>query len=151
MEGSVGKIFATMFQHFVIPIIWYATWTCSENFWFWPVDHYPGSEGGGRYVGKMFATMLLHFVIRFNLICNMPMFWKRWILTFWPHPLGYWRALKAKHLLPCCCILWFRLFDMQHDHVWKKWILTYGLFQRGRYEGLWAKCLLTCCYICDSL
>ena len=32
------------------------------------------SGGGGRYVGKMFATMLLHFVIRFNLICNMPMF-----------------------------------------------------------------------------
>ena len=76
------------------------------NFDLWTI--FQGLGGGGRYVGKIFATMLLHFVIRFNLICNMPMFWKSWILTFWPHSLGQWRAYLAKHLLPCCCILWFR-------------------------------------------
>ena len=26
------------------------------------------------------------FVIPFNLICNMTIFWKSWILTCWPHP-----------------------------------------------------------------
>ena len=26
--------------------------------------------------------------ILFNLICNMTTFWKRYSLTFWPHPLG---------------------------------------------------------------
>ena len=35
-----------------------------------------------------FATMLLHFVIPFNLIFNPTMFWKSWILTYWPHPKG---------------------------------------------------------------
>ena len=35
-----------------------------------------------------FATMLLHFVIPFNLICNMTMFCKSWLLTYWPHPQG---------------------------------------------------------------
>ena len=38
------------------------------------------------------APGLLRFVIPFKLIfyliCNMTVFWKSWILTFWPHPLS---------------------------------------------------------------
>ena len=65
------------------------------------------------------------FMIPFNLICNMTMFWnsccigdslkfdmqhdhvlKKWILTYWPNPLGRGggRCLRAKYLLQCCCI-----------------------------------------------
>ena len=29
-------------------------------------------------------------------------------------------GLRAKYLLPCCCIRDSLLFDMQHDHVLKK-------------------------------
>ena len=38
----------------------------------------------------------------------MTMLWKSWSLTFWSHLLGLvGEGLWAKHLLPCCCILWF--------------------------------------------
>ena len=42
--------------------IWYATWPCSENVEFWPIDHIPRVVGrGGRgSADKIFATMLLH-------------------------------------------------------------------------------------------
>ena len=63
-------------------------------------------------VGKIFAIVLLHFVIPINLICNMTMFWKKWILTYEPFPKdreGEVGGLRAKFLLPCCCISWFLL------------------------------------------
>ena len=43
--------------------------------------------GGGGSADKIFATMLLHFVIPFNLVCNMTIFWKSWILTYGPIPM----------------------------------------------------------------
>ena len=49
---------------------------------FWP-------EGSGG--GVCWQNICYHvdaFVIPFNLICNMTIFWKSWILTCWPHPQG---------------------------------------------------------------
>ena len=54
-------------------------------------------EGSG---GKIFATTFLHSW--FNLICNLTMFLKGWILTFWlqGQGMGVSGALQAKYLLP---------------------------------------------------
>ena len=38
------------------------------------------------------------FVILFKMICTMTMFWKSWILTFWPPRIGGW-DLRVKYLL----------------------------------------------------
>ena len=44
-EGrSADKIFATMLLHSLYPLIWYATWPCSEKVEFWPFD--PQGRGG---------------------------------------------------------------------------------------------------------
>ena len=63
-------------------------------------------------------------------------------------------VLRAKYLLPCCCIHDSLEFDMQHDHVLKKLnfdLLTpYSRVLGGRV-GLCAKYLLLCCCIHDSL
>ena len=100
VRGSAGKFFVTMLLHTWFPLIWYATWHCSEKVEFWPFD------SSGQGVGEILGTMLLHFMIPINLICSMTMFWKSWILTYWPHPYGPGGGgLKAKKLLPCCCIL----------------------------------------------
>ena len=53
----------------------------------------PGSRGRGwgggwmrgRSTGKIFATKLLHSWFPLNLICNITLFWKSWVLTFSPH------------------------------------------------------------------
>ena len=52
-----------------------------------------GSEGMASAV-KTFCYHIAAFVILFNMICNMAMFWKSWILTYWPHPQGGWSAGK---------------------------------------------------------
>ena len=53
--------------------------------------------GRGRgAAGEIFATMLLHFVIPFNLICNIALFAKSWIMTFWP--LEWWGANIFYHV-----------------------------------------------------
>ena len=86
-------------------------------------------RGGGRGrwgdVGKGICeqSICYHvaaFMILFNVICNMTMFWKSWIMTYWPHPQGREvgrGGLQAKYLLPSCYILDSLIFDMQHDHV----------------------------------
>ena len=67
---------------------------------FWPLD--PNLQGQGEGVcskipvcrplpegmggGGLQQNMRYHvaaFMIPFNLICNMTMFWKSWILNFW--------------------------------------------------------------------
>ena len=42
-----------------------------------------------------------------------------YLLTPSPRVVGE-RGLRAKYLLPCCCIDDSLYFDMQHDHVLKK-------------------------------
>ena len=117
---SVSKIF-TMLLHSLFPLIWYAIWPCSEKkLKVWSFDPYPRVLGEGRSACKIFATMLLHFLIPFNLICNMTMFWK---VEFWPiDPIPRVEedgGLRAKYLLPCCCICDSLEFDMCHDHILK--------------------------------
>ena len=49
------------------------------------------------------------FVIPFHLICNMTMFWRSWILSFWPHPLSLPRESDR--------CLWSKItFDMFHNY-----------------------------------
>ena len=67
-------------------LIWYATWPCFEkvNFDIWPLPRVClWLEGSG---GKIFATTFLH--LWFNLICNLTMILKSWILTFWSQGQG---------------------------------------------------------------
>ena len=47
------------------------------------------AEGGGWGVcGQNICYYVAAFVIPFNLICDMTIIWKSWILTFWPQPLS---------------------------------------------------------------
>ena len=107
---SVGKIFATMLMPASSALIWYATWLLSEKYIVWP---HPWVKGVS--VGKILATMLLPAswakiysltpplgqgcvcgqnisynvaasVVSFNLICNMTIFWKSFILASAPPP-----------------------------------------------------------------
>ena len=112
----------------------------------------PRVRGGG--CGEIFATMLLHFVISIKLVYIMIMFWKSWILTFWPHPLGFlrdggvcWQNI-CYHVAAFCDSC---KSDMQHWHVLKKFNFDlWTIFQGGGggvEGGMWAKFLLPCCCI----
>ena len=70
LRGSVGKIFATISLHFVIPIHDHVLKTSNFDL----LTRSPREVGEGSSEGKTFATMYLHFVITVNLICNMTMF-----------------------------------------------------------------------------
>ena len=79
---SAGKMFATMLLHSWVSLIWYATLTCSGKVEFWPTDLIPRVWGRGRGRGlQNNCYIVAAFMILFNLICNMTMFWKGWILT----------------------------------------------------------------------
>ena len=66
-----------------------ATWPCSEKVeQIDPIHRVGVGKGVGVTAGKIFCYHVAAFEILFNLICNMTMFWKSWILTFWSHPLG---------------------------------------------------------------
>ena len=85
-------------------VIWYATWLRSEKVEFWPVNRIPRVGGQGDLWTK--------YLVPCYCICDSNKFdvLKR-MLTLWPHPL--WSqgrgggGSSGKHLLPCCCILWF--------------------------------------------
>ena len=76
-------------------------------------------------------------------ICNMTMFWRSWILSFWPQPLSPLRGSDRG--------LWSKItFDMFHIYYtsWHKfWHLDPSV---GRGGSLLAKYFLPCCCICDS-
>ena len=77
----------------------------------WPFDPIPGIR---CVKGKMFSSMLLYASFPFNLICNMALFWKKWLLSFgidpntnftqvidpWPSNLKIQLALFKK-VFPC--------------------------------------------------
>ena len=66
-------------------LIWYATWPCSEKVEFWPNDiHRVGWGGEGRGIcWQNICYRVSASVVLINLICNMTMFWKRGILTYY--------------------------------------------------------------------
>ena len=95
--------------HLWLSLIWYATWPWSEKVEFWPTDSIPrvgGVQGGLWAASNHVAAFVIlcnicyqdaAFMIVFNLICNMTMFWKSWILT---NPQGRgWGGLQATMLL----------------------------------------------------
>ena len=84
---------------FVISFNWYATWQCSAKVKFWPFDPTPRVEGAKYLLPHCCIRDSIQFDMRakylhiccciHDLICNMTMFWKNWILTFWPQPLNF--------------------------------------------------------------
>ena len=67
----------------------------------------------------------------FNLICNMTMIWKSWILTFWPYPQG--RGVGGPFNLICNMTM-----------IWKSWISTFWPHPQGRGQvKVWG---LNICY-----
>ena len=87
-RGSAGKIYATTFPHSWFYLIWYAIWPCSGKVEFWPFDP---RVRGWEWEGLRGQNIFYHvaaFMFPFNVIGNMIMFRKSWILTFWPLPLS---------------------------------------------------------------
>ena len=115
----------------------------------------PGLEGVRGVPGQNIFYHVAASVIPFNLICNMTMFRKNWILTFWSHQSTQGVCHRSQiqnhvwhvsyllylclQLLPCCCIR--DSFDVQHDHVLKSWILTFW-GERGAAGKIFATMLL---------
>ena len=62
------------------PLIWYATWPCSEKLNFELLTPSPGLKWG--VCGQNKCCHVAALVGLFNLICNVTMFWKGRILTF---------------------------------------------------------------------
>ena len=96
-EGSVGKVVATMLLHLWFPLIWYATWPWSEKI---KLTYWPHHQGRGWGLRANYCYHFAAFVILLNLICNMTMFWKSWILApgsgVWG---GIWGQILATMLL----------------------------------------------------
>ena len=99
------------------------------------------------------------FMIPFNLICNMPLFWKKWILIFWIHTLGSWSAGGGGGCGFCMQNICYHVgaFMFPFNLIcnltmfWKSWILTYWPFQGVGGKGLRAEYLLPCCWFRDSI
>ena len=84
LGGSAGEIVATLWLHLWFHLSWCATWPCFEKVNFDILAPPPGSGGGRRGLcGQNICYQVSAFVILFNLVCNLTMFWKSWILTFW--------------------------------------------------------------------
>ena len=85
---------------------------------------------------KIFATMLLHFVIPFNLICNMTMFWKRWILTYCPIPRVLGEGVCGQNIFyhVAVFVILFNLICTV-TIFWKSWTLTYWPHPQGRDDS----------------
>ena len=133
---SASKIFATMLVHSWFSLIWYVTWPCSEkvNFDLFDPIHRIGGVGGGVY-GQNICYHFSAFVILINLICIMTVFWKSWILTFWPHPLslgGTDTGLRSKitfdMFLIFCTSVWMRNFRKHLTTFWVTANFKYSTF-----------------------
>ena len=62
VRGSADKIFATMLLHVLFPLIWYATWPCSEKVEFWPFEPTPYVNPGGRRQAFYRKSRLICFI-----------------------------------------------------------------------------------------
>ena len=105
-RGSAGKIFATRLLHSQFPLIWYATCLRLKKLNFDLLTPFPRVYGEGQRAKCLLlcCCILLHFVIPFNLICNMTIFWKMCILTFWPNPrVGVCVRARARVSV---CVCW---------------------------------------------
>ena len=105
---SASKLFVTMLLHSCFPLIWYATWPCSDKteiLIFWPLTLGLWRRREGVCVQK-FATMLLHSWFPLIWYANWPCSEK---VEFWPIdpiPRFFWGGrgiCRQNMLLPCCC------------------------------------------------
>ena len=131
-RGSVCKIFATMLLHSWFPLIWYATWPCFEKLKFDLLTQSLGLWARG-VCGKNICYNVAAFMIPFNLICKMTIFWKSWILTYWPHPKGGVVVCRQNICYHAAAFRDSLLIDMQHDDILKK--LHFDLLTPS--PGLW--------------
>ena len=100
--GSAGKIVGFMLLHLWFPSFCNATWPCCKKVEFRPFN--PTPRVGVR--GQTICWHVAALVNPFKLTYNMTMFWKSWILTYWPHPQGQggFMSRRENYLLPCCWI-----------------------------------------------
>ena len=116
VKGVCGQNIYRLVAAFMILFILICNMTM---FWkSWPIDPIPRVVWGGS-TRKIFATMMLHSWFSLVRYASRPHSEKSWTLIYWPHPKSQ-GCLKAKYLLPCCCIRDSLNFDMQHVHVLKK-------------------------------
>ena len=87
-RGSASKIYTTTFPHSWFYLIWYAIWPCARKVEFWPFDPRGRGWGWAGLRGQNICYHVAAFMFSFNVICNMIMFRKSWILMFWPRPLS---------------------------------------------------------------
>ena len=72
---------------------------------FWPIDPIPRGV-----CGQIICYHVAAFVILFNLICNMTVFWKSQILTYWSHLQGDGEGGSAGKIFATMLLhLWFSL------------------------------------------
>ena len=133
-------------------IIWYATWPCSEkklNF-----DLLTPTTGSGGWVesvgrgsaGKIFATMVLCSWFSLIWYATWPCSGKVEVWPFDPnHRVRGWggrvsRDLRAKYLLPCCCVLMRRHTWCFHYYMYVDRV-TFSLLNVQYVRQL----LLVCC------
>ena len=109
--GKGGALRAIMWLHSLFSLNCYVTWPCSEKVEFWPFDPIPRDTGRG-VCGQHICYNDAAYLIPFNLMCNMAMFWKSWILTHWPHPQcqgGGGRGVFVQDIATMLVLLWFSL------------------------------------------
>ena len=104
-----------MLLHSWFPLVWYATWQCSEKVDFWPIGRVRDMGVCRQNSCYHVAAFMISFSSWFHLIgyATWPCSEKA---EFWPiDPVrGEFMCvcggdLRTKHLLPCCCISWFHL------------------------------------------
>ena len=101
------------------PLIWYATWPCSEKvLTFW---HHP--PGLGVDVLANISYHVAAFVIPLSLISNMTIYWNSWILTLWPQGWGGGICRQNVCYHVAAFLILFNL-TCNMTMFWKSWILT---------------------------
>ena len=99
------RICAYMVLYAPFPLIWYATWPFSEKN-ILTFNPHPRTE-----------YMLACCFIPYNLLCNMTMFWKSWILTFWPQPYGWGGVSAGKIFATVVLHSWFHIIWYSSENV----------------------------------
>ena len=104
VEGvSVGKIFDTMLLLASSALIWYATWLLSEKRY--SLTFWPHPLGRVCVCGQNICYHVAASLIGFNLICNMSIFYKSFILApagLWPRPSNWNPVWYVSYLLLLC-------------------------------------------------
>ena len=116
---------------------------------YWILTPSPGSVGGEGVCGKNICYHVRAFVIPYNLICDMTMFWKSWIMTFWPHPIWSGAGLGLGGSVDL--IYYHHVAAFVVPLNLKKLNFDFLTQTQGRRDGVCGKICILCCCLCDSL